>query len=86
MSLAGTLKFNPITDELTDKNGKPFKLQPPAAADAQRNELPQKGFDPGENTYAAPPPAAEAAKIKVNVSSTSQRLQLLVWLHVVDLV
>lgn len=39
------------------------------------DELPSKGFDPGQDTYAAPP--ADGSSVNVDVSSSSQRLQLL---------
>jgi len=68
--IAGNLKFNPLTDQLVDKNGNKFKLQPPTG-----DELPQRDFDPGENTYQAPP--ADSSNIQVNVDPKSNRLQLL---------
>lgn len=54
----------------TGKNGKKFKLSSPFA-----DELPSKGFDPGQDTYTAPP--EDGSAIKVDVSPKSQRLQLL---------
>lgn len=39
------------------------------------DELPTRGFDPGEDTYEAPP--ADSTKLKVDVDPSSQRLQLL---------
>lgn len=78
MSLAGSLKFNPATDYLRDINGKEFKLQSPDEEESRKNELPQKGFDPGQDTYQQPPPISVAEKVEVVVSPTSQRLQLLV--------
>lgn len=39
------------------------------------DELPAKGFDPGEDTYEAPP--VDGKKLKVDVDPKSQRLQLL---------
>lgn len=50
LSIAGRLDFNPLTDELTGKDGKKFKLKAPFA-----EELPAKGFDPGVDTYTEPP-------------------------------
>ncbi|XP_045772091.1 aconitate hydratase, mitochondrial [Maniola jurtina] len=70
LSLAGRLDFNPVTDELTGKDGKKFKLSDPFA-----DELPAKGFDPGQDTYEHPP--ADGSKVQVDVSPTSDRLQLL---------
>ncbi|KJE93284.1 aconitase 2 [Capsaspora owczarzaki ATCC 30864] len=70
MAIAGSLAFNPETDTLTDKNGKPFKLQPPTG-----DELPARGFDAGEDTYQGPP--ADGSNVKVDVDPKSARLQLL---------
>eukprot|EP01087_Luapelamoeba_hula_P024484 TRINITY_DN932_c0_g1_i1.p1 TRINITY_DN932_c0_g1~~TRINITY_DN932_c0_g1_i1.p1 ORF type:complete len:791 (+),score=129.90 TRINITY_DN932_c0_g1_i1:100-2472(+) len=70
MSIAGSLTFNPLTDELTGSDGKKFKLQPP-----EGKELPPKGFDPGEDTYQ--PPSADGSKVQVNIDPKSQRLQVL---------
>ncbi|OWR48892.1 Aconitate hydratase, partial [Danaus plexippus plexippus] len=70
LSLAGRLDFNPLTDSLKGKDGKEFKLSDPFA-----DELPAKGFDPGQDTYEHPP--ADGSKVKVDVSPTSDRLQLL---------
>lgn len=39
------------------------------------DELPAKGFDPGQDTYQAPP--ADGSAISVEVKPTSNRLQLL---------
>merc|ERR1719461_2531587 len=65
MAFSGTLDFNP---ETSDING--FKFQAPNGV-----FLPPNGFDAGENTYQAP--AADGSGLKVNVSPTSDRLQLL---------
>lgn len=70
LSIAGRLDFNPLTDELTGADGKKFKLDAPFG-----DELPQKGFDPGMDTYEAPP--SDGTKVKVDVDPKSQRLQLL---------
>ncbi|XP_046573032.1 aconitate hydratase, mitochondrial-like [Haliotis rubra] len=70
LAIAGDLGFNPLTDELTGADGKKFKLESPYG-----DELPAKGFDPGQDTYQAPPD--DGFKLKVNVSPDSQRLQLL---------
>jgi len=50
LSIAGRLDFNPLTDELTGSDGKKFKLESPFG-----DELPARGFDPGQDTYQAPP-------------------------------
>jgi aconitate hydratase len=70
MSIAGSLHFNPLTDKLKDKDGNEFLLSPPSG-----EGLPSRGYDPGQNTYQAPP--AERASVSVAVSPTSDRLQLL---------
>lgn len=73
MVLAGRLDFNPLTDCLTDCDGNTFNLEAPTG-----HELPQKGFDPGQNTYQEPPKDADVrAGISVAVDPKSDRLQLL---------
>jgi len=70
LSISGDLSFNPVTDELTGADGQKFKLDCPYG-----DELPALGFDPGEDTYQAPP--EDGAGLRVDVEETSQRLQLL---------
>lgn len=70
MTLAGSLNFNPLTDTLKDKDGKDFKLQAPSGAG-----LPSNGYDPGMDTYQAPP--ADRSSVNVAVSPESDRLQIL---------
>ncbi|WP_411025519.1 aconitase family protein, partial [Salmonella sp. s55004] len=70
LALAGRLDFNPETDELTAPDGKSFKLNSPYG-----DELPQKGFDPGMDTFQPPP--QDGSNITVNVDEKSQRLQIL---------
>ncbi|KAH9822832.1 Aconitate hydratase, mitochondrial [Teratosphaeria destructans] len=70
MTLAGTLNFNPLTDTLKDKDGKEFMLKEPRG-----DGLPAHGYDPGRDTYQAPP--EDRASVKVAVSPTSDRLQIL---------
>ncbi|XP_038639518.1 aconitate hydratase, mitochondrial [Scyliorhinus canicula] len=69
-AIAGTLKFDPERDSLTGSDGKSFKLNPPNA-----DELPSKGFDPGEDTYQHPPENTQGISVVVNPKSN--RLQLL---------
>jgi len=69
-AISGDLGFNPITDKLKDANGNEFLLKAPHG-----DGLPTKGYDAGVNTYQAPP--AERESLTVNVSPTSDRLQLL---------
>jgi aconitate hydratase len=70
MTIAGTLNFNPLTDTLKDANGKEFKLKEPTG-----EALPVRGYDPGQDTYQAPP--ADRSSVSVAVSPSSDRLQLL---------
>lgn len=70
MTLAGDLTFNPLTDTLKDKDGKDFKLKEPSG-----DGLPANGYDPGQDTYQAPP--ADRTNVSVAVSPTSDRLQIL---------
>lgn len=70
MSIAGTLTFNPLTDALVGADGKEFKFSDPSG-----KELPPRGYDPGQNTYQAPP--EDRSGVNVAVSPTSDRLQLL---------
>ncbi|KAI9878455.1 MAG: aconitate hydratase [Pleopsidium flavum] len=70
MTLAGTLNFNPLTDSLKDKDGKDFMLSQPTG-----DGLPANGYDPGRDTYQAPP--ADRQSVSVAVSPSSDRLQIL---------
>lgn len=70
LALAGRLDFNPTTDTLTTPDGIEIRLDAPVG-----EILPQRGYDPGENTYTAPP--ADPSGVTVAVSPTSDRLQLL---------
>jgi len=70
ITIAGDLSFNPETGTLIGANGKPFKFNAPNG-----QELPARGFDPGQDTYQAP--SKDSSNIKVIVDPKSQRLQLL---------
>jgi aconitate hydratase len=70
LSIAGRLDFNPLTDELTGSDGKKFRLEGPTG-----DELPSKGFDPGQDTFQSPP--GDGSSIRVDVDPKSKRLQLL---------
>ncbi|ETS84040.1 Aconitate hydratase [Pestalotiopsis fici W106-1] len=70
LSIAGSLSFNPLTDKLKDKDGNEFMLAEPTGAG-----LPDRGYDPGNDTYQAPP--ADRSTVQVQVSPTSDRLQKL---------
>jgi aconitate hydratase len=70
LALAGTLEFNPLTDTLTDAEGKEVRLVVPRG-----EELPPSGFTPGESGFVPPP--SDGSTVEVKVSPTSERLQLL---------
>ena len=70
LALAGRLDFNPMTDTLTAPDGTQVTLAPPTG-----EVLPAKGYDPGEDTFTPPP--ADGSGVVVEVSPTSDRLQLL---------
>ncbi|MGD1007266.1 MAG: aconitate hydratase [Ignavibacteriaceae bacterium] len=70
LAIAGSLSFNPITDELVNGKGEKVKLNPPSG-----EELPLKGFLQGEDGFV--PPAEDGSKVDVIVNSKSERLQLL---------
>ena len=72
-ALAGTLDFNPMTDEIEAADGTRFKLDPPGPAP----EIPADGFVISFGGYEDPPPAAERASVEVEVKPDSERLQLL---------
>merc|ERR1712136_403566 len=61
---------DPEVDYVTAEDGTKVKFEPPTG-----DELPSKGFDPGEDTYQHPP--ADGSDLHVDVSPESQRLQLL---------
>jgi aconitate hydratase len=70
LALAGTLEFNPLTDTLTAPDGSKVRLTPPEA-----EELPLKGFVSG--TTGLEPPATDPDAVRIEISPTSERLQLL---------
>ncbi len=70
IAIAGSLSFNPITDELVNEKGEKVKLDPPTG-----EELPPKGFARGEDGFI--PPAKDGSKVEVIVKPDSERLQLL---------
>lgn len=70
LAIAGDLTFNPLTDYLTNENGEKVKLDPPTG-----DELPKNGFAVDDPGYQAP--AEDGSNVQVNVSPTSNRLQLL---------
>ncbi len=70
LAFAGRLTFNPLSDALVNERGESVTLKPPAG-----DELPRKGFVPGESGYV--PPARDGSRIRVAVDPSSDRLQLL---------
>ena len=50
LALAGRLDFDPTTDTLTAPDGTEVTLEPPVG-----EVLPDRGYDPGEDTFTAPP-------------------------------
>ena len=69
-AIAGTLKFNPLTDYLINKRGEKVLLEEPKGID-----LPPLGFAVDDNGYQEP--AADGSKVDVVVAPDSNRLQLL---------
>ena len=70
-AIAGSLSFNPMTDELTAPGGETFMLEPPAVAP----EVPAQAFDRGDTNYVAPP--EDGSDVEVAVAPDSQRLQIM---------
>ena len=70
LAFTGTLNFDPRNDSIKLDNGSEFKFDEPSG-----EYLPERGFDSGVDTYQAP--AKDGSKVNVNVSPTSDRLQLL---------
>jgi aconitate hydratase len=69
-AIAGDLKFNPLKDTLTNRNGEQVMLDEPTGS-----ELPPRGFSVEDAGYQAP--AENGAHVQVAVSPDSERLQLL---------
>ena len=70
MALTGRLDVDFVHDGVPGTNGAHVTLEPPVA-----DELPAKGFDPGESGF-LPPPATPTA-VEVVVKPDSERLELL---------
>jgi aconitate hydratase len=70
LAIAGDLRFNPLTDTLTNDKGEQVKLDAPTG-----DELPARGFAVEDAGYQAP--AEDGSGVEVKVSPTSDRLQLL---------
>lgn len=69
-AIAGSLTFNPLTDELVATDGTKVRLEEPVGID-----LPPRGFAVEDNGYQAP--AEDGSKVEVLVKPNSDRLQLL---------
>jgi aconitate hydratase len=70
MALTGRLDVDFVREPLTAADGSPVVLAPPEA-----DELPVKGFDPGESGHLAP--ADDPSTVDVIVAPDSERLELL---------
>ena len=67
MAFSGSMKFNPLTDTLKDKDGKEFKFQPPKG-----EILPSNGYASKDSGYEAPTMSGE-----VVIDPSSERLAFL---------
>jgi len=67
MAFGGSMKFNPMTDTLKDKDGNDFKFEPPSG-----DVLPTNGYTSKDNGFEASTMSGE-----VVVSPTSERLAIL---------
>ena len=70
LAFAGTLEFDPVNGTLTTPDGRQFRFTPP-----EGEELPKAGFAKGLEGYEAP--AEDGDKVQVEISPTSERLQIL---------
>ncbi|UTW52097.1 aconitate hydratase [bacterium SCSIO 12827] len=70
-ALAGTLRFNPATDNLTAPDGTPFMLQPPGPVD----DVPAAGMAQGDAAFHAPP--EDGRHVEIRIAPDSRRLQAL---------
>ena len=70
-ALAGSLSFNPITDELKGDDGVSFRLTPPAPAP----EVPAKNFAGGREQFSSPPD--DGRTVTVDIDPNSKRIQIL---------
>ncbi|CAN1526158.1 AcnA Aconitase A [Flavobacteriaceae bacterium] len=70
LAISGRLDFNPLTDTLLNDNGEEVKLTAPFG-----DELPKRGFAVEDSGFQVP--AEDGSSVKIEVSETSDRLQLL---------
>ena len=71
LAIAGNLTFNPVTDILTNENGKEIMFDAPSGDD-----LPSDGFDVIDLGYQEP--VEDGAKVDIVVNPNSERLALLI--------
>jgi aconitate hydratase len=70
VAISGRLDFNPMADALINEDGEEVRLEAPTGI-----ELPPSGFDVEDNGYLAP--VADGSGVSVEVSESSERLELL---------
>ncbi|MDR2145939.1 MAG: aconitate hydratase, partial [Tannerella sp.] len=70
LSIAGTLRFNPLMDTLPNEAGKEVKLSEPTGY-----ELPPQGYEVKDAGYIAP--AEDGENVFIHIDPKSERLQLL---------
>lgn len=70
LAIAGSITFDPATDELINEKGEKVKLDPPVG-----DELPKAGFLSAPEGFL--PPAEDGSGVEVKVNPESNRLQLL---------
>jgi aconitate hydratase len=70
LAIAGSLSFNPATDELTNNSGEKIKLDIPFG-----DELPQHGFEKDTKGFIAP--SKDGFRTTVRIDPKSERLQLM---------
>ncbi len=70
LSIAGSMTFNPLTDNLTNEDGEEIRLDEPRGM-----ELPEKGFEVEDRGFQEP--AADGSGVIVEVDPNSDRLQVL---------
>jgi homoaconitase len=72
MAYAGSTTFNPMTDELTTPDGKPFRFSPP-----QGLENPKSPFESGVPQLQSISPDGPSPSVEVAISPSSERLAFL---------
>ncbi|AET41433.1 aconitate hydratase ACO2 Ecym_8142 [Eremothecium cymbalariae DBVPG len=72
MIYSSDVQFNPLSDMIKLENGSEFKFQPPVG-----EELPSAGFEQGRDCFYPPSDPVPNPETQIEVSPTSNRLQLL---------